>query len=142
MSFFSLCFFTTKLFNESLFKTRTFYHENEIGQHQNIDLFIVQQRRMRKFHLFYANTVNLGEIVWYDALAPRPEVLLYWYVTCACAHCLEQNSKGLLFLFAFWPKLPILSTLWKNCDFSANSRCFIEFLVSKETRIIICIHSY
>ena len=26
-----------------------------------------------------------GEIVWYDALAPRPEVLLSWYFTCACA---------------------------------------------------------
>ena len=26
-----------------------------------------------------------GEIVWYDALAPRPEVLLSWYFACACA---------------------------------------------------------
>ena len=25
-----------------------------------------------------------GEIVWYDALAPRPEVLLAWYFVCAC----------------------------------------------------------
>jgi len=30
-----------------------------------------------------------GEIVWYDALAPRPEVLLSWYFTCACTHCLD-----------------------------------------------------
>ena len=28
---------------------------------------------------------NLGEIVWYDALAPRPEVLLAWCFVCACA---------------------------------------------------------
>ena len=26
-----------------------------------------------------------GEIVWYDALAPRPEVLLSWHFVCACA---------------------------------------------------------
>ena len=26
-----------------------------------------------------------GEIVWYDALAPRPEVLLPWCSVCACA---------------------------------------------------------
>ena len=26
-----------------------------------------------------------GEIVWYDALAPRPEVLLSWCFVCACA---------------------------------------------------------
>ena len=26
-----------------------------------------------------------GSIVRYDALAPRPEVLLYWYLVCACA---------------------------------------------------------
>ena len=26
-----------------------------------------------------------GEIVWYDALAPRPEVLLSWRFVCACA---------------------------------------------------------
>ena len=24
-------------------------------------------------------------INWYDTLAPRPEVLLYWYLACACA---------------------------------------------------------
>ena len=37
--------------------------------------------------------------------------------------------------FALWPKLPILSTLQKNCHFSANTCCFIEVLVSVETRI-------
>ena len=30
-----------------------------------------------------------GEIVWYDALAPRPEVLLFSYLVCACAVLLE-----------------------------------------------------
>ena len=43
---------------------------------------------------------------------------------------LENFSKG--FPFAFWPKLPILSTFWKSCYFSANSSCFIDFLVSIE----------
>ena len=37
--------------------------------------------------------------------------------------------------FALWPKSPILSTLQKICHFSANSCCFIEILVSVETRI-------
>ena len=37
--------------------------------------------------------------------------------------------------FALWPKLPILGTLQKNCHFSASSCCFIEILVSRETRI-------
>ena len=37
--------------------------------------------------------------------------------------------------FAFWPKLAILSTLQKNCHYSATSCCFIEIVVSIETRI-------
>ena len=37
--------------------------------------------------------------------------------------------------FALWPKSPILSTLQKICYFSANSCCFIEILLSVETRI-------
>ena len=32
-----------------------------------------------------------GSIVWYDALAPRPEVLLSWYSVCACAVFLGQK---------------------------------------------------
>ena len=32
-----------------------------------------------------------GSIVWYDALAPRPEVLLSWYSVCACAVSLGQK---------------------------------------------------
>ena len=32
-----------------------------------------------------------GSIVWYEALAPRPEVLLYWYSVCACAVSLGQK---------------------------------------------------
>ena len=32
-----------------------------------------------------------GSIVWYDALAPRPEVLLSWYSVCACAVYLGQK---------------------------------------------------
>ena len=32
-----------------------------------------------------------GNIVRYDALAPRPEVLLYWYFVCACAVSLEAK---------------------------------------------------
>ena len=30
-----------------------------------------------------------GNIVWYDAPAPRPEVLLFWHFACACAVSLE-----------------------------------------------------
>ena len=30
-----------------------------------------------------------GEIVWYDALAPRLEVLLSWCFVCACAYYLR-----------------------------------------------------
>ena len=30
-----------------------------------------------------------GSIVWYDALAPRPEVLLLWYFIGACAATLK-----------------------------------------------------
>ena len=30
-----------------------------------------------------------GSIVWYDALAPLPEVLLLWYFVCTCAATLE-----------------------------------------------------
>ena len=29
-----------------------------------------------------------GQIVWYNALAPRPEVLLYWCSVCTCADSL------------------------------------------------------
>ena len=32
-----------------------------------------------------------GKIVWYDALAPRPEVLLSWYFVCACTVSLWLN---------------------------------------------------
>ena len=32
-----------------------------------------------------------GNIVWYDALALRPEVLLDWYFVCSCAVMLELN---------------------------------------------------
>ena len=32
-----------------------------------------------------------GNIVRYDALAPRPEVLLSWFLVCACAVFLELN---------------------------------------------------
>ena len=39
-----------------------------------------------------------------------------------------QNAKGPP--FAFWPKSPILSTLWKNCHFSANTQYFLEILLS------------
>ena len=35
---------------------------------------------------------NLGEIVWYDALAPRPEVLLPWCLVCACARSPNSSS--------------------------------------------------
>ena len=37
--------------------------------------------------------------------------------------------------FAFWPKSAILSTLWKNCHFSANTHYFWALLISLETRI-------
>ena len=40
-----------------------------------------------------------GSIVWYDALAPRPEVLLSWCFVRACAVSLELN-----FLPYFWEK--------------------------------------
>ena len=33
-----------------------------------------------------------GSIVWYDALAPRPEVLLLWHFVGACAATLELKS--------------------------------------------------
>ena len=33
-----------------------------------------------------------GSIVWYDALAPRPEVLLLWYFVGACAATIELKS--------------------------------------------------
>ena len=33
-----------------------------------------------------------GEIVWYDALAPRPEVLLSWCIVCACAGPSNSSS--------------------------------------------------
>ena len=33
-----------------------------------------------------------GSIVRYDALAPRPEVLLPWFFVCACAFSLEPRS--------------------------------------------------
>ena len=46
---------------------------------------------------------------------------------------IESFAKGPP--FALWPKLPILSTLWKYCHFSANSCYLIAFLVSLETRI-------
>ena len=46
---------------------------------------------------------------------------------------IESFAKGPP--FALLPKLPILSTPWKYCDFSANSCYLIEFLVSLETRI-------
>ena len=38
-----------------------------------------------------ARAVISGEIVRYDALASRLGVLLSWYLTCACAHCLEHK---------------------------------------------------
>ena len=46
---------------------------------------------------------------------------------------IESFAKGPP--FALLPKLPILSTPWKYCDFSANSCYLKEFLVSLETRI-------
>ena len=33
-----------------------------------------------------------GEIVWYDALAPRTEVLLSWCFVCACAGSSNSSS--------------------------------------------------
>ena len=45
----------------------------------------------------------------------------------------ENFEKGPPLHFA--QNLPILSTLWNSSDFLAISRCFIDFLVSIETRI-------
>ena len=33
-----------------------------------------------------------GNIVWYDALAARPEVLLHWHFVCACTVSIEMND--------------------------------------------------
>ena len=40
-------------------------------------------------HKSYLRAEISGSIVWYDALAPRPEVLLSWNFVCACAVLLE-----------------------------------------------------
>ena len=40
-----------------------------------------------------------GDIVWYDALAPRPEVLLSWHFVCACV-----NTQNRIFLPYAWEK--------------------------------------
>ena len=59
-----------------------------------------------------------GEIVWYDALAPRPEVLLSWYFVCACAgyvYSWEWNELRRVKWIQWWQRLrhllvPVSST--------------------------------
>ena len=46
-----------------------------------------------------------GSIVWYNALAPRPEVLRFWYLVRACAILLKSN-----FLPYAWEKYPHRAT--------------------------------
>lgn len=45
---------------------------------------------------------NLGKIVWYDLLAPRPELFLCWNFVCACA-----VSIGMKALLYSWEKVPV-----------------------------------
>ena len=76
-----------------------------------------------------------GEIVWYDALAPRPEVLLSWYFVCACA--ILQELK---FLPYSWGKIfakgqvPDAVISIYSCQFTGSytvhcpsKRCMVEF---------------
>ena len=48
-----------------------------------------------------------GSIVWYDALAQRPEVLLSWFSVCACAVSLE-----LKFIPHSWKN--VFALFWNN----------------------------
>ena len=52
-----------------------------------------------------------GNIVRYDALAPRPEVLLYWYY--ACAYAVFPELKFLPYPWDMVPRVSLLS-LWRE----------------------------
>ena len=59
-----------------------------------------------------------GSIVWYDALAPRPEVLLSWYFVCACTSSLE---------------LEFLPYSWEKCSDGANKDNALSMAITRSS---------
>ena len=63
-----------------------------------------------------------GSIVWYDALAPRPEVLLSWHFVCACASSLD---------------LKFLPYSWEKCSDGANKENALSMAITRSSFFIL-----
>ena len=84
-----------------------------------------------------------GSIVWYDALAPSPEVLMSWYSVCACAVSLQQkflfmgrnislgSTKSLTPKMRLTPKCLFNSSLklgiGNDTDHCSSKSCLVQF---------------